>query len=51
MEPTRLRPSGYGAAGQADLNRRPADYELSPERSESTQEDPLAPEINDLDDP
>ena len=34
-----------------DLNRRPADYELSQEPSESTQEDPLAPEINDLDDP
>ena len=28
-----------------------ADYELSQEPSESTQEDPSAPEINDLDDP
>ena len=36
---------------RGDLNPRPADYELSPHQSESTEENLLAPESNDLDDP
>jgi len=47
----RPMPQGEKWSRREDLNFRPADYELSEERSESTQEDPLAPEVNDLDDP